>query len=69
MQQKPETKKIDVTTSSHTDFMKVMPTLQKTGEKDTEKCLDLICNILEVDCHPEDIKKVIRLGQKDKETD
>ena len=48
-QQKPETEKIDVIISSHTDVMKVMPTAQKTGKKDTETCHYLICNTLEVD--------------------
>ena len=41
--------KIDVIISSHIDFMKVMPTAQKTGKKDTETCHYLICNTLEVD--------------------
>lgn len=35
---------------------------------DTETCLDLICNTLEVDCHPEEIKQVTRLGQRNRET-
>lgn len=48
-QQKPETEKIDVIISSHIDFMKVMPTAQKTEKKDTETCHYLICNTLEVD--------------------
>ena len=49
--------------------MKAIPTPQKTEKKqDTETCLDLICNTLEVDCHPEEIKQVTRLGQRNRET-
>lgn len=44
-----------------------MLSLLKIGKKqDTETCLDLISNTLEVDCRPEDIKQVIRLGQRDR---
>jgi len=35
-------------------------------KQDTETCLDLLCNTLEVDCRPEDIKQIIRLGQRDR---
>ena len=35
-------------------------------KQDSETCLDLISNTLEVDCGPEDIKQVIRLGQRNR---
>ena len=41
---------------------------EERKKQDTDTCLELICNTLEVDCRPEDIKQVIRLGQRDRET-
>jgi len=40
---------------------------EERKREDTERCVELINDALEVDCHLDDMKQVVRLGQRDRE--